>query len=238
MSALPHRVALEEAPWAIVPVKALGEAKQRLAGVLPLAARRRLMLAMLRDVLATLQEVEPLGPILVVTPDAQAARLAQSSGARVLREERAQGHSAAAMAGFAHARAKGALQALTLPADAPGVTPDEVRRLLGAAGPTGPRPRVVLVPSHDRDGTNAVLAAPPDAFPPSFGPGSFARHLAQAEARGIDCRVMELAGLAHDVDEPRDLLALLAAKRGNPAYAFLEAQRGLLREASPEQTQP
>jgi 2-phospho-L-lactate guanylyltransferase len=238
MSALPHRAASQEATWAIVPVKALGEAKQRLAGVLPLAARCRLMLAMLRDVLATLQEVERLGPVLVVTPDAQAAELARSCGARVLREERAQGHSAAAMAGFAHARAQGAPQALTLPADAPGVTPDEVARLLDAAGPAGPRPHVVLVPSHDRDGTNAVLAAPPDAFPPSFGPRSFARHLAQAEARGIDCRVVELAGLARDVDEPRDLQALLAAKRGNPAYAFLEAHGGLLREASPEPRQP
>jgi 2-phospho-L-lactate guanylyltransferase len=224
----------QPATWAIVPVKALGEAKQRLAGVLPLAARRRLMLAMLQDVLATLRQVERLGPILVVTPDAQAAELAQSCGARVLREERAQGHSAAAMAGFAHARAHGALQALTLPADAPGVTPDEVARLIETAGSAGPRPRVVLVPSHDRDGTNAVLAAPPDAFPPSFGPGSFARHLAQAEARSIDCRVVELAGLARDVDEPRDLLALLAAKQGDPAYAFLEAQRGLLRAASSE----
>jgi 2-phospho-L-lactate guanylyltransferase len=96
----------------------------------------------------------------------------------------------------------------------------------------------VVVPSHDRDGTNAVLAAPPDAFPPSFGPGSFARHLAQAKAGGLDCRVVELAGLARDVDEPRDLLALLAAKRGDPAYAFLEAHRGLLHQASAEPRQP
>jgi 2-phospho-L-lactate guanylyltransferase len=224
----------QPATWAIVPVKALGEAKQRLAGVLPPATRRRLMLAMLRDVLATLAQVGRLGPMLVVTPDVQAADLAESCGARVLREARARGHSAAAMAGFAHARAQGALQALTLPADAPGVTPAEVAHLLDAAGPAGPRPRVVLVPSHDRDGTNAVLAAPPDAFPPSFGPGSFARHLAQAEASGIDCRIVELAGLARDVDEPGDLLALLAAKRGDPAYAFLEAHRALLRDASPE----
>ena len=42
------------ATWAIVPVKALAQAKQRLAGVLPLEARRRLMLVMLEDVLATL----------------------------------------------------------------------------------------------------------------------------------------------------------------------------------------
>lgn len=219
------------ATWAVVPVKALGEAKQRLAGVLPPEARRRLMLAMLQDVLATLRQVGRLDPVLVVTPDAEVAELAESCGVRVLREERAQGHSSAAVAGFAHALAHGAAQALTLPADAPCVTPGEVSRLLDAARPAAGR-RVVLVPSHDRDGTNAVLAAPPDAFPPSFGPGSFARHLAQAAARGLDCRVIELVGLGLDIDAPRDLAALIAAKQGNPGYAFLELQCGALREIS------
>ena len=140
------------------------------------------------------------------------------------------------MAGFAHALAHGAVQALTLPADAPCVTPGEVSRLLDAARPAA-GPRVVLVPSHDRDGTNAVLLAPPDAFPPSFGPGSFARHLAQAEARGLDCRVVELAGLGLDIDEPRDLAALIALKRGVPAYAFLrDAVRSAARDVI--QTEP
>jgi 2-phospho-L-lactate guanylyltransferase len=212
------------APWAIVPVKTLAEAKQRLAGVLPPEARRRLMAVMLGEVLATLRQVDALGPVVVVTPDAEVAALAESRGARVLREATAQGHSAAAMAGFAHAAAHGAERALTVPADAPLVTPAEVARLIDAAGTEGGA-RLVLAPSHDRDGTNAVLAAPPDVFPPSFGPGSFARHLAAAEAMGLDCRVVELAGLGMDVDEPRDLQALLARKRDDPSYAFLQGWR-------------
>jgi 2-phospho-L-lactate/phosphoenolpyruvate guanylyltransferase len=220
-----------DAAWAIVPVKRLGAAKQRLAGVLPPEARHRLMRVMLQEVLATLAKVERLGPVLVVTPDAEAAEIAQRCGARVLAQERDQGHSAAAMAGFTHALAHGAATALTLPADAPCVTPDEVAILLDAAGP-GPAPRVVLAPSHDRDGTNGVLAAPPNAFPVSFGPGSFARHLAQAAALGLDCRIVELAGLGQDVDEPRDLAALLARKRGAPAYELLQKQCGALRETA------
>jgi 2-phospho-L-lactate guanylyltransferase len=220
------------APWAIVPVKTLADAKQRLAGVLPLETRRRLMLVMLRDVLATLGRVERLGPVLVVTPDAEVAELAQRCKARVLREGQARGHSAAAMAGFIHARVNGAVQALTLPADAPCVTPAEVACLLDAAAPVSPR--VVLAPSHDRDGTNAVLASPPDVFPPSFGPGSFARHLANAEARRLECHVVELAGLARDVDEPRDLMGLIAAKRADPAYTFLQEQCSPICETSME----
>jgi len=213
------------APWAIVPVKTLAEAKQRLAGALPLEARRKLMLVMLRDVIATLGQVKALGPVIVVTPDGQVAELAEGCGARVLREARAEGHSAAVLAGLAHAAAQGAERAFTLPADAPLVTPAEVARLIDAADThdsahPGSR-RVVLAPSHDRDGTNAILAAPPDIFPPRFGPGSFARHLAQAQAMALPCRVVELAGLGLDVDEPRDLEAVLALKRDDPSYAFL-----------------
>jgi 2-phospho-L-lactate guanylyltransferase len=173
-------------------------------------------------VLATLRQVEVLGPVVVVTPDAEVAAIAESCGARVLLESTAQGHSAAVMTGFAHATAHGAALALTLPADAPLVTPAEVARLIDAAGTEGGA-RVVLTPSHDRDGTNAVLAAPPDAlFSLSFGPGSFARHLAAAGVTGLACRVVELAGLGMDVDEPRDLQALLALKRDDPNYAFLQ----------------
>jgi 2-phospho-L-lactate/phosphoenolpyruvate guanylyltransferase len=220
-----------EATWAIVPVKALEEAKQRLAPVLPLDARRRLMQVMLQDVLATLRQVEVLAPVLVVTPDADVAELAAWRGAAVLREERSRGHSAAAMAGFAHALAHGAAQALTLPADAPCVTRSELLTLLDAVPRSG-GPCVVLAPSRDRDGTNAVLATPPDAFRPSFGQGSFARHLAEAEARRLDCRVVELAGLGLDIDEPRDLLALMGRKRDDPNYEFLRQQGGLLRDIS------
>ena len=178
------------------------------------------MLVMLREVLGTLRQVEALGPVLVVTPDAAVAALAEGCGAHVLRETGPSTHSAAATAGFAHARARGAALALTLPADAPLVTPGEVSQLLAAACPA-PRRRVVLAPAHDRDGTNAILAAPPDAFPASFGPGSFARHLAAAATLGVDCRVVELAGLARDIDDPRDLEVLLAARRNDPGYAFL-----------------
>jgi 2-phospho-L-lactate guanylyltransferase len=127
--------------WAIVPVKALADAKQRLACVLPPQARRRLMLAMLEDVLAALRQVEAIDEVLVVTTDANAAATAERHGARVLREPRAAGHSAAASAGFAQARAHGATRALTIPADAPLVTPDELRALLDGA-PSSPSPRL------------------------------------------------------------------------------------------------
>lgn len=212
----------DAATWAIVPVKSLEQAKQRLAGVLPLEARRRLMLVMLEDVLATLRHVERLEPVLVVTPDAEVAELAANAGARVLREASSQGHSAAAIAGFAYAQSQGAVRALTLPADAPLVTAAELRSLIDGDAVTANQ-ELTLVPSHDGDGTNGFLVSPPDLLQPSFGPGSFARHLAHAAARRIECKVQDLPGLALDIDEPADLTRLIAQKRGDRRYSFLDA---------------
>ncbi|MBX9588098.1 MAG: 2-phospho-L-lactate guanylyltransferase [Hyphomonadaceae bacterium] len=208
------------APWAIVPVKSLDAAKQRLKAVLPLEARRRLMRVMLEDVLATLGQVEGLGPVLVVTPDALVAELAASAGAHVLREAEDRGHSAAAIAGFRQAQARGATRALTLPADAPLVTAAELDSLIAFdAGLTGPH--LTLVPAHDGDGTNGFLASPPELMAPSFGPGSFARHRADAAGRRIACHVHELPGLALDIDAPGDLARLMAHKQRCPRYDFL-----------------
>jgi len=208
------------ATWAIVPVKSLEQAKQRLAAVLPLAVRRRLMLVMLEDVLATLRHIDRLAPVLVVTPDGEVAEFAANAGARVLREASSQGHSAAAIAGFAYAQSHGAVRALTLPADAPCVTAAELSGLIEADDVT--TPHLTLVPSHDGDGTNGFLVSPPNLMQPVFGPGSFARHLAQAAAGKIECRVHHLPGLALDIDEPGDLARLIAQKRGDWRYDFLD----------------
>jgi 2-phospho-L-lactate guanylyltransferase len=76
---------------------------------------------------------------------------------------------------------------------------------------------VVIVPDRHGTGTNALVLSPPDAIEPAFGPGSFARHVAAAEAAGVPHRVEEVPGLALDVDTPDDLAELAAA---------LESRRG------------
>jgi 2-phospho-L-lactate/phosphoenolpyruvate guanylyltransferase len=204
------------ATWAIVPVKALAEAKQRLADVLPLEARRRLMLVMLHDVLAALKQVETLGPIVIVSPDQHVARIAEREGLLLLREARPTGHSAAVAAGLAFAKSHGATRTLTLPADVPLVTPDEITGVINneAHGLT-------IVPSRDGDGSNAILFEPLDALTPSFGPASFARHTAQAAERGIACRILSLPGIGLDIDEPDDLAELVQRTHGLARYAFL-----------------
>src|SRR5690606_32330688 len=94
------------------------------------------------------------------------------------------------------------------------------------------RPRIALVPSRDGDGTNALLLSPPDIIEPNFGVGSFLSHLAAAVARRIDAEVLQLGGLATDIDTPDDLDCLLRSRSCSPRYAFLLGRSGLNRQQS------
>ena len=67
------------------------------------------------------------------------------------------------------------------------------------------RPVVALVPCHRDDGTN-VLSVPTSAdFVFAYGPGSFQRHLAEADRLGLEARIVRDPDLMVDVDVPDDL---------------------------------
>ncbi|MBI5157793.1 MAG: 2-phospho-L-lactate guanylyltransferase [Acidimicrobiia bacterium] len=75
---------------------------------------------------------------------------------------------------------------------------------------------VVLAPSRD-GGTNVIAAASPFRF--SYGPGSFARHLAAAAPRPPVTLIR--AGLAVELDTPADLRATLRHPEGRWLTEFL-----------------
>lgn len=211
-----------------MPVKDLQHAKQRLAGVLGPAERHALFRAMLEDVLSALAASAGLAGVLMVTRDAEARRLAERYGARVLLEAANRGHTAASTLGARTLAREGAAGMLQLPADIPLVTPDDVAALLRAHRIA---PAVTLAPSRDRLGSNAVACSPPDLLPLRFGDDSFVPHLRRARALGIEPRTVERPGLALDVDTPDDLTAFLAAPSDTRAYVYL-VQSGLARRVA------
>jgi 2-phospho-L-lactate guanylyltransferase len=79
----------------------------------------------------------------------------------------------------------------------------------------------VLIPAADGRGTNAAFRRPADLFPLRFGNDSFRPHLAAAQATGKACEVMQLPGIALDVDNPSDLQDLLAAAGETRAQSLL-----------------
>ncbi len=204
--------------WALVPVKNLRDAKQRLASVLSADERYELFRAMLEDVLSVLSDSRGLAGVMLVTRDEEAIALAARYRARVLEEEENRGHTAASGFGaraLAEARMAGMLQ---LPADIPLVTPEDIDALLQIHGSA---PAVTLAPSRDERGSNAVACSPPDVLPLRFGDDSYFPHLQRARELGIEPRIVHRAGFALDVDTPDDLVAFLSTPSGTRAYDYL-----------------
>ena len=203
---------------ALLPIKLTTLAKQRLSAALPPGIRARLALTMAEDVLAALAATPGLSGTAVVTVDGAARALAARYGARVIEDGALDGHTGAVVAGARRLAADGAEGVLALPLDVPGVTPAELATVLAAHGPG---PAFTIVPSHDRMGSNCVLASPPGVVPLRFGDDSFHPHLAAARAAGIEPRVVEAPGLALDIDHPVDLTAFLRLPPRTRAHALL-----------------
>ena len=203
---------------AVVPVKDLGNAKQRLAGVLDHQARTALFRAMLEDVLEALAGATSLAGIVLVTRDEEAIALAESYGAQCLIEPENRGHTAAVEFAAAALARRGAGALLQVPGDIPRVTCEEIEAVIAAHAPA---PAVTIAPSRDHHGSNAVLCSPPDVFPFRFGDDSFHPHLAAARAIGIEPTVVERAGIGLDIDTPDDLEAFLASPSDTRAYRLL-----------------
>ena len=191
---------------AIVPIKSLAHAKQRLARALAGGTRRSLVQAMFSDVLGALRRTEGVDAIAVVTDDVVADSLARGDRVAVLPDGRETGQSQATGVGIEYAAEHGFERVLLVPGDTPLIDPIELEGLLTRC--ERDEIGVAIVPDRHETGTNALVITPPDAFSPSFGPDSLERHLALARDGGVVHRVEHVASLALDVDTPADLAAL------------------------------
>src|SRR5579863_4861350 len=214
---------------AVLPVKAPINAKQRLKGFLSPSQREALARLMFQEVFSTLCTVRGLDRIIVATSDQAVADHASHSGATVFVEHEQRGHSHSADAATRRAMSLGAATVLLLPIDVPLVTKAEIESLTEATEQSLdrgviPASGVIIVPSSDGTGTNALVRTPPDAIASCFGPGSFRAHLDQARQRGVPVKVLRPAGLLFDIDTPEDIDELLRRAPDSRTAQWLRTQ--------------
>jgi 2-phospho-L-lactate guanylyltransferase len=213
---------------AIIPIKKFGTGKQRLSKVLAPGSRQSLAQSMFSDVLGALRRSIAVDHIAVVTNDIVVESVAVGERTAMLEDPGVAGQSEAAAIGTAYALDRGFDRVLLVPGDTPLLDPVELDGLLARC--EHDRLDVGIVADRHGTGTNGLVLAPPDCLAPSFGPGSFERHVEQARAAGLSSRVEACPSLAHDIDTPDDLAALWAtiehqrrgAQRTRGALAQLE----------------
>lgn len=202
----------------LIPVKNFINSKQRLASALTPDERRELAIAMLQDVLAAVAAWTSRPPAALVTSDSIASSLARAHSFDIIPDNANRSESDAIDMATRVVIERGHSETLVIPADIPLVTAAELERVYAAAPERG----IVIVPSAEIRGSNAVLRRPPNLIPLRFGNDSFQPHLATARATGLPCVVLEVPGIALDVDNPADLAALLAQPTRTRSQALLE----------------
>lgn len=179
----------------LVPVKAFGEAKLRLAPALSPGERRRLARTMATQVVRSAAGL----PAAVVCDDTEVAQWARSLGALVIWEP-GRGLNGAVQEGVRRLGLMGVESVVVAAGDLPLAT--DLRWVTEFDG-------ITLVPDRHRDGTNVICVPVGAGFTFSYGPGSFSRHLAEANRLGTPLRVVHSSPLAWDVDLPEDLTVVV-----------------------------
>lgn len=190
----------------LVPIKNTSSAKQRLAGILDQPLRTQLAQAMLRDVLTTLHQWKKGPSVGIVTSDPFAVQLARNYGFEVIPDPDNSGETGAIEMATQVCVQRGEESTLVIPADIPLIEAWELEEIFMHAPAQGS----VLVPAEDGRGTNAILRRPANLFPLRFGNDSYKPHHDAAQATGKPCVVLNVPGIAIDVDNPSDLQQLLS----------------------------
>jgi len=207
----------------LVPVKNLSAAKQRLAGVLDQPSRTALAQAMLHDVLDTLHGCKNRPQVAVVSSDPYAIKLAEEYEFEIIPDPANPGETGAIEMATRLCVERGIESTLVIPADIPLIQAWELEEILKHAPAEGS----VLVPAADGRGTNAAFRRPANLFPLRFGNDSFKPHHAVAQATGKPCVVLNLPGIAVDVDNPSDLQELVAAPGETRAQVLARKYAGV-----------
>lgn len=190
----------------IVPHRGVNDGKSRLSTVLNDSARAKLNRWLLARTLCVVSAwLGNAQRCVMVSPCEVTLALARKAGAVALQEHSGayagtRGLNGALSQAAAHAAALGAQRLLILPCDLPRLDIEALDAMenLPVFGKG-----VVIAPDRHFEGTNALLVdASVRKF--AFGKDSYARHLAQGEARGVRTFPCVNAALAFDLDTAED----------------------------------
>jgi 2-phospho-L-lactate/phosphoenolpyruvate guanylyltransferase len=190
----------------LVPIKNTSGAKQRLASILDQDSRTWLAQAMLHDVLSAIHQWNDRPSVGIVTSDPYATQLANEYKFEIISDPENPGETGAIEMATQICVERGEDNTLVIPADIPLIEAWELEEIYKQAPAKG----TVLVPAGDGRGTNAAFRRPANLFPLRFGNDSFKPHHAAAQATGQPCVILNLPGIAVDIDNPEDLHQLIA----------------------------
>jgi 2-phospho-L-lactate guanylyltransferase len=204
--------------FVIIPVKRLDNAKSRLSSLLTDDERKQFCLKMLEDVLRTVKSTKRAHETVVVSKDSTVSKIAKNFDATYLKE-RTMGLNKTVSEAVDWCVEMGAISVLVLPADVPLVAPMDLNRIFTL----GETASMVISPSRNGKGTNALLLTPPNVSQTFYGPRSFQRHIKEASKLKISFRRYRSPRIALDIDTVEDIIYFVSLKaKETSTYKVLE----------------
>lgn len=187
--------------WVIVPVKPLRRSKSKLTSILSEEDRAILNLKMYENTLKVLKEITIPHQVLVVSKDSSVLSFARSYNAKTLQEDGDSGLNLALKKAIQVIKAYSAQSVLILPADLPFITKEDIEGVMEySVGYSF----MLISPDRKMSGTNLLFMSPPDLIEFSYGPGSFERHVRQAQTQNAHLEVRKFNSTELDIDSPED----------------------------------
>ena len=195
---------------ALLPIKNISIAKERLSRLLDSAQRQALSYAMIHDVLAVLAEQPEISGVALVSEDPIAADLAFEYGAELVTEAslKAAGLNKVVQATVSMFALRNITDVMIVHGDLPLVNRTALSELI-ALHDSLDGPRVTVAPDRHREGSNCLLCSPAASFNFMYGTDSFIRHCASAKKLKFKLQVLDDPDLGCDIDYPEDLACLL-----------------------------
>lgn len=182
--------------WAVIPIKALNKAKNRLASFLTEDERRKLVLKLFEHTLQELADWQILEGILVVSNDPFFNRFSASYSFEFLLEKQTSGLNGSVQMAAEYLESKGIEAMLVIHGDLPLISQEELNQLVAAAPTTG----VLIAPDRHLCGTNVLWVAPPLIIPFAYGSESFQKHQELTKKLNCSLVIFQSESLGLDID--------------------------------------
>ena len=212
--------------WAVLPLKGLRDAKNRLSNILSPQERAGLVTAMAQDMLSALIATPKLAGVLVISNSADIKNLVQNYPVELIPEGEEKGLNGAISQAAKVLVSRDAVAMMVIHGDIPLVRPEDINTVLDAIQSA---PSVTITPCKQKDGTNVMVCCPPDVIAFEYGKQSYSKHILAALDKGIEPTKISNEHLAIDIDTEGDLLDLLnyveKGEIGVKTTAFLKELR-------------
>ena len=192
---------------AIIPVKTFSKAKTRLN--LQQDCKEEICSLMLQEVLRTVSDCKIVNQIVLVTKDEDALKIGRQFNAVGIFDDELGVNNAINLADE-YLSDKNFDCSVIFPQDIPTMTSTDIETLLGFIKSTN---SVIIVPSRQFNGTNALVRCPSGLMQTKYDLGSYTHQIDAARTRTNNISIALIRRMMLDIDDESDLAFMLKQNR-------------------------